>query len=503
MPTLRCEMRRIVAGTPRLPTSRPEPASARFSTAPERRALLARSSPSRRVTSSSSRRGASTSSQADSTLDIFTTSDAPVLDALGLFRRALSLTADRTEVTEDVLSSVAGSAAWPLRSRPPAPAAQVRVIEQALEFGEIGAGLQLGPNAMRAFDRLGVYDAVARLRRLPLARCVPRRRRRFGAHRARLRGQLPEPLWLPVRRRPPSRRSRTPCSRPAGPSRASRWRTPHGGRCPGNAHEQPRSPSRTARPTAPRICWSAPTASGPGAAPLDDSEPQLQRPRRLPRCDPAMEEVPADGPGGSPRTTCCCGSAPASTSCSTRCAAARCTTRSPSTSGRPDAREAGGRRRPSSTQASPSPATQVRDSVTLLDTHAGLARIRPRPAADLEHRPRGRSSATPPTPCSSTSVRAPARRSRTRGARRGLSGASPTAPGPSSLRTGPSPERPDARPWPARGAPCGTPRTRPFSPLRNRVFRLRRPDDYADLDWLYADASNAAHRSPRPAAAAS
>lgn len=38
----------------------------------------------------------------------------------------------------------------------------VRVVEQAPEFGEIGAGLQLGPNAMRAFDRLGVYDAVAR-----------------------------------------------------------------------------------------------------------------------------------------------------------------------------------------------------------------------------------------------------------------------------------------------------------------------------------------------------
>jgi len=37
----------------------------------------------------------------------------------------------------------------------------VRVVEQAPEFGEIGAGLQLGPNAMRAFDRLGVYDAVA------------------------------------------------------------------------------------------------------------------------------------------------------------------------------------------------------------------------------------------------------------------------------------------------------------------------------------------------------
>jgi 3-hydroxybenzoate 6-monooxygenase len=38
----------------------------------------------------------------------------------------------------------------------------VLLVEQAPEFGEIGAGLQLGPNAMRAFDKLGVYDAVAR-----------------------------------------------------------------------------------------------------------------------------------------------------------------------------------------------------------------------------------------------------------------------------------------------------------------------------------------------------
>lgn len=37
----------------------------------------------------------------------------------------------------------------------------VRLVEQATAFKEIGAGLQLGPNAMRAFDRLGVYDAIA------------------------------------------------------------------------------------------------------------------------------------------------------------------------------------------------------------------------------------------------------------------------------------------------------------------------------------------------------
>lgn len=43
----------------------------------------------------------------------------------------------------------------------------VHLIEQAPQFGEIGAGLQLGPNALRAFDRLGVYDEVARTAVVP------------------------------------------------------------------------------------------------------------------------------------------------------------------------------------------------------------------------------------------------------------------------------------------------------------------------------------------------
>src|SRR3954470_200946 len=34
----------------------------------------------------------------------------------------------------------------------------VRVLEQASEIGEIGAGIQLGPNAFSAFDALGVGD---------------------------------------------------------------------------------------------------------------------------------------------------------------------------------------------------------------------------------------------------------------------------------------------------------------------------------------------------------
>jgi 3-hydroxybenzoate 6-monooxygenase len=36
----------------------------------------------------------------------------------------------------------------------------VRVIEQAAEFKEIGAGIQLGPNIFRALDRIGLKDAV-------------------------------------------------------------------------------------------------------------------------------------------------------------------------------------------------------------------------------------------------------------------------------------------------------------------------------------------------------
>ena len=33
---------------------------------------------------------------------------------------------------------------------------RVKVLEQAPELGEIGAGIQLGPNAFHAFDALGV-----------------------------------------------------------------------------------------------------------------------------------------------------------------------------------------------------------------------------------------------------------------------------------------------------------------------------------------------------------
>src|ERR1700693_5981816 len=39
---------------------------------------------------------------------------------------------------------------------------RVRVLEQAQEFGEIGAGIQLAPNAWSALDALGVGEHVKR-----------------------------------------------------------------------------------------------------------------------------------------------------------------------------------------------------------------------------------------------------------------------------------------------------------------------------------------------------
>ncbi|MBB4383187.1 FAD-dependent oxidoreductase [Bradyrhizobium sp. SBR1B] len=37
---------------------------------------------------------------------------------------------------------------------------QVTVLERASRYQEIGAGIQLGPNAFHAFDRLGLGDAA-------------------------------------------------------------------------------------------------------------------------------------------------------------------------------------------------------------------------------------------------------------------------------------------------------------------------------------------------------
>jgi len=37
---------------------------------------------------------------------------------------------------------------------------RVRVLEKAPEFGEIGYGIQMGPNVSRMLDRLGVLEAI-------------------------------------------------------------------------------------------------------------------------------------------------------------------------------------------------------------------------------------------------------------------------------------------------------------------------------------------------------
>ena len=34
------------------------------------------------------------------------------------------------------------------------------VLEQGEEFGEVGAGIQLGPNVFKMFDRMGLTDAI-------------------------------------------------------------------------------------------------------------------------------------------------------------------------------------------------------------------------------------------------------------------------------------------------------------------------------------------------------
>ncbi|MGH9785740.1 MAG: FAD-dependent monooxygenase, partial [Terriglobia bacterium] len=44
---------------------------------------------------------------------------------------------------------------------------RTHVLEQAAEFKEIGAGIQLGPNVFRLFDRLGLTERVSRIATFP------------------------------------------------------------------------------------------------------------------------------------------------------------------------------------------------------------------------------------------------------------------------------------------------------------------------------------------------
>lgn len=69
------------------------------------------------------------------------------------------------------------------------PAHDVEVLEQAPAFSETGAGLQLGPNAVRALQKLGAWDAVE-----PVASSPPEIHLRDG-----LSGQLLKRLHLGLR----------------------------------------------------------------------------------------------------------------------------------------------------------------------------------------------------------------------------------------------------------------------------------------------------------------
>src|SRR4051812_11075226 len=44
---------------------------------------------------------------------------------------------------------------------------RVTVLEQSAAFGEIGAGIQLGPNIFRMFEYLGLTDAVSEVAFFP------------------------------------------------------------------------------------------------------------------------------------------------------------------------------------------------------------------------------------------------------------------------------------------------------------------------------------------------
>jgi salicylate hydroxylase len=49
---------------------------------------------------------------------------------------------------------------------------QVTVLEQSSAFGEVGAGIQLGPNIFKMFDYLGLTDAVSKVSFFPSGLCM-------------------------------------------------------------------------------------------------------------------------------------------------------------------------------------------------------------------------------------------------------------------------------------------------------------------------------------------
>ena len=467
MPTMRCEMRRVVAGHDHeLPTSRPEPASARCSTEPARSCSVARRSTCPPVTSSSCRRGAPhqlrrrqhpRTSSPPATRPCST----PLGSSTGASRMARVSRHRHVLIVGGGIGGL-GAPRW----RSPAPAARSGWSSRPREFAEIGAGLQLGPNAMRAFDRLGVLDAVARAAVLPARGRDPRRRHGSTSSPCSTSGQaVPHAVRLPVRRRAPPRRARSAL---LDACRAE----PRHRRCENNRTAVDVREARRARRGHLRRRRDLPAAHLlVGADGIrsrvrhlsTDSEPRLQRPRRLPRHDLPSQDVATDpapddvtlwiGPGIHLMQY------PVRRGATVQPGRRL---RAPSRRGR-----AARRRRRSSTPPSPSPTAASASRVALLDSAPGLAGTRPRSAADLDDGARGAARRRRPRHAAVPRAgRLPGLGGRGR-PRPTPSPAHPRPPGPgaeAATKNGASPEHPVARPWPARGATCGTPRTRRCSP---------------------------------------
>jgi 2-polyprenyl-6-methoxyphenol hydroxylase-like FAD-dependent oxidoreductase len=109
----------------------------------------------------------------------------------------------------------------------------VKVLEQAAEIGEIGAGIQLGPNAFHAFDALGVGDKARRPRGLHRLHGDARRDRRVPGRQDPDRRKLSQALrqslcgdpspghpHLAARRRAGNRQGRVPHQLPGRKHRA-------------------------------------------------------------------------------------------------------------------------------------------------------------------------------------------------------------------------------------------------------------------------------------------
>ena len=132
----------------------------------------------------------------------------------------------------------------------------VQVYEQAPTLGEVGAGLQVSPNAALVLHRLGLAGELARTGVPPLAW----HQRRWDDGRTLLRTPLAGRLRLP---------SASPNTRSTGPTCWLRWPTRYPPTGSISATSSPTWPTaattfRRPSPTAPMprpTCWWAPTAS--------------------------------------------------------------------------------------------------------------------------------------------------------------------------------------------------------------------------------------------------